>query len=187
MWPAWPIVATLISLLSISKCFYTYLHKFERKNLMIWKMFALYSVPVLLFTDVIIRVSCGISWISMTHFVSLPMVLLLNWSISCVFAAFLADSKPKIFFFIYALTMPITCATSLMTLLLNLPDGWIFFLEYLLRITANIAFFSLTCWDQRIEKPLNWLVMGTLVINALAWIVLCWGISGEFLRSDANH
>jgi len=85
----------------------------------------------------------------------------------------------------YTLTLPLSGVLSLYAVLLNEPNGNMFFVEYFTRLCLNVALFSISCWGEAVEMPQQLLFTIVLYINVIFFIGIMATLSKEILYTSS--
>jgi len=182
----WPVLQTsslLISMLVINKNFLQYLTFYHSKTLVITTGCSLLFIGPFIITDELLRVTAVFGFLLKADLIHGAALIAANLVLSGFFGYFFSRHSSNRFgyFLIYTLTLPLSGVLSLYAVLLNEPNGSMFFVEYFTRLCLNVALFSISCWGEAVEMPQQLLFTIVLYINVIFFIGIMATLSKEIL------
>jgi len=182
----WPMLQTsslLISMLVINKNFLQYLTFYHSKSLVITTGCSLLFIGPFIITDELIRVTAVFGFFLKADLIHGAALIAANLALSGFFGYFFSRHSSNRFgyFLTYTLTLPLSGVLGLYAVLLNEPNGNIFFVEYFTRLCLNVALFSISCWSEAVEMPQQLLFTIVLYINVIFFIGITATLSKEVL------
>jgi len=91
------------------------------------------------------------------------------------------------YFLMYTLTLPLSGVLGLFALLLNEPNGNIFFVEYFTRLFLNVMLFSISCRGKGVERPQQDIFNVLLWTNVICFICIMGALSNRILDNSGTH